>query len=186
MHSIKQYGVVPAMDSWSLLRLVQTFDKDSQDENLAAVLRAVGPTVEHVRALALDDEKIFPKALVHGDLHPFNILKGSDSQYCILDLGCMDHEQRIADLAIFLSMTCADFEDQAETRSFFEAAVRAYEQQVSLTPSERDALPILIRANYAMFALRTAELLRDDPNNAEVRQFHERGMQGLRFMQELP
>lgn len=185
MHQIRDYGVVPAMDSWSLLRLVQTFDLDSRDENLGAVLGAVGSTIENVRTLALDDDKAFPKALVHGDLHPFNILKGSDGDYCILDLGCMDYEQRIADLAIFMSMTCADFADQAKTRLFFEAAVDTYQQRVNLTTSEKNALPVLIQANYAMFALRTAELLRDDPNNAEVRQFHERGMGGLRFMQEL-
>lgn len=184
MHQIKDYGVVPAMDSWSLLRLVTAFDRDKGVTELQNIRDSLASTVNEVKTLELDDGSKFPKALVHGDLHPFNILKDQD-KYCILDLGCMDHEQRIADLAIFMSNTCADFTNAAKTKELFRAVVDTYERQVQLTPSERAALPLLIQANYAMFALRTAELLQNDPNNGEVKQFHELGMNGMRFMQGL-
>lgn len=123
--------------------------------------------------------------MAHGDLHPGNILKGSDG-YCLLDLGCMDHEQRIADLAIFLSMSCTDYENVAKTRELYEAALESYGKQIQLTPAERSALPVLIQANYAMFALRTAELLRDESDNPEVKSFYKKGIRGLEFARSHP
>ncbi|OGV90995.1 hypothetical protein A3A66_03075 [Microgenomates group bacterium RIFCSPLOWO2_01_FULL_46_13] len=187
IHQIKDYGVVPAMDSWSLLRLVRAVDNHQYfpPEGLKDILTTINPTVDKVRALGLDDKKKFPQTLVHGDLHSFNILKEEGGKYCILDLGCMDHEQRLADLAIFMSNTCADFTDLEKTTRLFSATTQAYEARNQLTPSERQALPVLIQANYAMFALRTAELLQADPDDQEIRDWHKHGMKGLQIMEDV-
>ena len=97
----------------------------------------------------------------------------------------MDHEQRLADLAIFMSNTCADFTDLEKTTRLFSATTQAYEARNQLTPSERQALPVLIQANYAMFALRTAELLQADPDDQEIRDWHKHGMKGLQIMEDV-
>ena len=67
----------------------------------------------------------------------------------------------------------------------FEATVSAYETHNKLTPEEKAALSTLIKANYAMFALRTAELLVDNPDDKEVRDWHEHGIRGLKMMEQL-
>lgn len=182
IHQIKDYGVLPAMDSWSFLLLTKAYDNDLRKENLRQVLLGIAPTVEKMRLLDLGNETKFPKTLVHGDLHSFNILKNKQRGLKILDLGCMDHEQRIADLVIFMSNTCADFTNLDKTKRLFTATVEAYESHNHLTKEEKEALPTLIQANYAMFSLRTAELLQENPENKEIREWHEHGLNGLKMM----
>jgi len=196
IHQIKDYGVVPAMDSWSFLRFIRDNDIYSYPvpifyapkfvrNDLKDVLEVIAPIVKNLRALDLENEKKFPKTLIHGDLHPFNILKGKGGKFCILDLGCMDYQQRIADLAIFMSNTCADFTDLEKTKRLFTATVEAYESHNHLTREEKEGLSTLIQANYAMFSLRTAELLQKDPDNKEVREWHEHGLNGLKMMEKI-
>lgn len=187
IHSMKDYGVVPAMDSMSLLRLVEYFDREKYSNNVSIqkILSQIEPVVEEMRGLDLNNESAFPKTLVHGDLHSFNILKSSEGKICILDLGCLDHEQRVADLAIFMANTCADFTNIENTKEFFKIAIEATESNGDLTSAEEKSIPTLIKANYAMFVLKTAELLKDDPNDKEIQEWHEHGIQGLRMMEQI-
>lgn len=185
IHQIKDYGVVPAMDSWSFLLLAKAWENDLKKEGLEQDLSLIAPTVEKMRLLDFNNKTKFPKTLVHGDLHAFNILKNKQRGLKILDLGCMDHEQRIADLVIFMSNTCADFTDLEKTKRLFATTVEAYESHNKLTTEEKVALPTLIQANYAIFSLRTAELLQQDPDNKEIREWHEHGLNGLKMMAEI-
>ena len=75
IHQIKDYGVVPARDSWSFLLLTKAYDNDLKSESLKQDLFVITPTVEKMGLFDLNNEIKFPKALVHGDLHSFNILK---------------------------------------------------------------------------------------------------------------
>ncbi|OGM22368.1 hypothetical protein A2961_00695 [Candidatus Woesebacteria bacterium RIFCSPLOWO2_01_FULL_39_21] len=202
-HQTEGYGIVPAEDSWSLLRLTEAYENDSSNENLRQTLKTITPVVNEFRVLKYQFDMpeylyhsftgrtlgkrqgVFPKAFAHGDLHPGNILKGATGEYRILDLGCMDYQPRVVDLAIFLAQTCANFGDTEKTRELFQASIKTYEENNGLTDHEKSVLPLLIRANYAMFALRSAELLQENPDDQEIRDWHERSIKGLEFMQIL-
>jgi Ser/Thr protein kinase RdoA (MazF antagonist) len=185
IHQIEDYGVVPAMDSWSFLLLPGAFGHDLGNERLKSVLDKIEPVVAKMKKLPLDDRKKFPVALVHGDLHSFNILKNPKLGIKILDLGCMDSEQRIADPVIFMTNACADFSNLELTRARFAAVINSYERRNQFTEAEKVALPTLLEANYAMFTLRTGELLTEEPENQEIKAWHEHGLQGLTLMNQL-
>lgn len=185
IHNIKDFGVVSALDNWSILKLVQTYDRGSYKEGLREYRAVVKPIVEAVRNLGLGDKTRFPHTLIHGDLHKFNILKSPDGEYCILDLGCLDYGPRIVDLAVFMANTCADLTDLQKTKALFDATIEAYEKTNLLTPAEKEAIPLLIKANYAIFYLRTSEILLDDPNDQEVREWHKFAAEGLSAMDKL-
>lgn len=195
IHQIEP-GVVPAVDSWSFLRFVREndiyaypvpifYNQKFVPEIFEEVLKKIMPTVKAMRKLNLEDRSQFPKTIVHGDLHSFNILKNPTKGILILDPGCLDYLQRIIDPVVFMTNTCADFRNLDLTLNRFQETIRAYEEYELLTPQEKAALPTLMKANYAMFSLRTAELLQEDPENKEIREWHEHGLQGLAMMDQL-
>lgn len=99
-----------------------------------------------------------------------------------MDLGVTDFGPRIVDLAVFLSNTCTNFDDPEKTRALFDAAILAYDKENSLTDAEKQALPVLIKSNYAMFLLRSSELLQQDPTNVDYIYWNNFAQKGLNMM----
>lgn len=183
---MKDVGIVPTFDSWSLLRLVQKYDESvnqsDSSKKLIQDLKRISSVVMVVRKLDLENEKRFPKGFVHGDLHSDNILKDNDGNMMLLDLGVINYSPRIVDLAIFLSNTCIDFDNPKKTRILFNTAISTYDKENPLTDAEKQALLTLIRANYAMFLLRSSDLLEQEPNNVEYVYWNQFAQKGLNFM----
>lgn len=111
----------------------------------------VKPVVKEFSSLHL---KELPHSIIHGTFEPGNILKNSCGELCLLDLGCMDYNASIVDIATFLANYTIDFSpDEKQKRTV--KILTIYQKILPLTKQELHALPILVRAQYATILIRT-------------------------------
>src|SRR3989344_9623257 len=93
------------------------------------------------------------KCVIHGTFETENILKRGN-KLCLLDLGCMDFNAAIFDIATFISNYTLDLSPQ-EKRRRIQLIVQTYQKTFPLTKDELHALPICVKAQYAVILLRT-------------------------------
>jgi Ser/Thr protein kinase RdoA (MazF antagonist) len=138
-------------DSWGTANLLKEFEKRKSYLNHED-LRLIEPVVEGFRKI---DFSKFRTCIIHGDLQRGHVLKSDDGRYCILDLGCVNFDSAAVDLAIFIAHFCLDPDSPAEENMRrYKLTVREYLKKNSLNPAELDSLPLLVKATYAIYAIR--------------------------------
>ena len=80
-----------------------------------------------------------PRQVIHNDFHPGNVLTTDGVVTGILDFGDVVHTARIVDLAVALCYY-----------GFSDELIAGFESSVRLTDAERDALPTLVAARFAL------------------------------------
>lgn len=120
------------------------------------LLVLVEPVVKEFSSIHLGE---FRHSIIHGTFESKNILKNKKGELCLLDLGCMDYNASIVDVATFLANYTIDMnkKDKQERINLF---LTAYQTQHPLTAKEVRSLPILIRAQYATIVVRTNYYIR--------------------------
>ncbi|MCA9804327.1 MAG: phosphotransferase [Cyanobacteria bacterium HKST-UBA02] len=102
----------------------------------------------------------FRQCTIHGDLYREHVLKSPEGNYCIIDLGCMDYNAAVLDLAIFLAHFCLDEKlDRSQAAHIYKRVLEAYQVHAPLSAAELEALPILIAGSYASYIIATTHLI---------------------------
>src|SRR6266516_3741018 len=142
-------------ESWGTNNLVKEFEY--KKPYLAPEdLRLIQPIVDQFREI---DFNSFRRGIIHGDLQKQHVLKNAQGALCILDLGCVDFNAVIIDLAIFIAHFCFDVESTHEVRDAYRLIVDEYIKYYELNQSELRSLPLLIKATYAMYLMTPRYLL---------------------------
>jgi len=164
-------------DTWGTARLLEEFER--KRSYLAPEEAAlIEPVTAQFRALPWE---AFRRCTIHGDLQRNHILKDSAGRYTFIDLGCLDHNAAVVDLAIYLALFCLDPFTPAGRRELLDRTVASYSREAPVTPAEYSALDVLIRATYASYLLATAQLIRGrGDSSAETAGWFRFALAGLR------
>lgn len=135
-------------DDWGTAHLDKEFKKrkkhlESEDVHL------IEPIVKEFQKI---DFSKFRKCIIHGDLQREHVLKNTQGEYCILDLGCMDFNASVIDLAIFIAVFCLDLDfPLKKNKEIYQFVVKEYLKRNRLNASGIDSLLIFIKATYAIY-----------------------------------
>lgn len=127
----------------------------------------------------------FRQSVIHGTLERENVLKDAQGTYCILDLGCMDYNASIVDMATFLANFTIDM-DEKETAQIIRGVVVEYQRLQALTADERFALPILMKSQYAILIIGMMHALKIERDDSkQTKHWLEFGKHGLNKFQDI-
>jgi len=154
IHSL-EFKIAPNYDSWGTANLLGEY-KLKRKYLTKKDLNLIDPIINQFQKINLAS---FPRCIIHGDLNKTNILKNKRGQYCLLDLGCLDFNARIVDVAIFLAQFCLDLKLNLEkNREIINLATGHYQKFHKLEKKELHSLPILIKATYAAYIIQSSYL----------------------------
>jgi Ser/Thr protein kinase RdoA (MazF antagonist) len=139
------FKIKPNYDPWGTANLPAEFKIKSKYLNQKD-LKLVQPIVD--RFLLIDFSKL-KKSIIHGDLQKQHVLKNQKGDYCILDLGCMDYNATIIDLAVFAAQFGLNTADVLKTYLKFN----------NLSAQEISFLPLLIEATFAVYLIQSNYLI---------------------------
>jgi Ser/Thr protein kinase RdoA (MazF antagonist) len=143
--------VPEAYDSWGNNNLVAEYAKvtekltDSQNNNILEI-------VQNMQRL---DTRSFSKSFIHGDMQRKHIIKTPQGQFAVLDLGCMRYDAKVYDLSTYLAWFCFDQQNWAKHDEIYKRVLSQYTTQHVLSDDELAAIPLLVRASYASYYLKT-------------------------------
>ncbi len=169
-------------DKWATSHLLEEFPK--KKKYLSAIdLALVQPVIDELKVV---DFGKFKKSIIHGAFEKSNILKNNKGDYCILDLGCMDFNASVIDLAIFLAAFClAPASELNYNKKIKEFVIKEYLKTNDLTEYEIQNTPLLIRATYAAYILIPSYLLATRTDTIEqVNKFLSIGREGVTAFQD--
>lgn len=127
----------------------------------------------------------FRQSVIHGTLERENVLRDAQEAYCILDLGCMDYNASIVDMATFLANFTINMNGK-ETVQMIRDVVAEYQRLQALTTDERLALPLLIKTQYAILVIGMMHALRTERDDSkQTKHWLEFGKHGLKKFQEI-
>jgi len=113
-----------------------------------------------IKEFSLIDFSKFKKSIIHGDLQKQHVLKNKKGDYCILDLGCMDYNATVIDLAIFLAQFCLDIKNAAAKNSvILKKVLNTYTKLNYLNSYEIANIPLLIKATFAVYLIESNYLI---------------------------
>lgn len=167
IHSLS-FPIQHRYDNWSVVNLLQEYEKRKQylqTKDLELVKKAV----EQFKTI---DFSKLPKSIIHADLQKQHILKNENNEYCILDLGVMDYNARIIDLAIFLILFCK--------KEQFNLVLNRYSKTHPLSEYELSSLPILMNGIFAIDVIRANyELVVNKDDSQQTKYWLQLGRKGL-------
>lgn len=122
----------------------------------------------------------FHQSIIHGSLEKENILKQADGSICIIDLGCMDYNASVLDIATLIAnMTIYSVEEKR--RHSIHEIITTYTKSLPISPPEMSALPTLIRAQFAAYIINMTHHMRKDHDMTKQTQtWLDRGWDGFR------
>lgn len=127
----------------------------------------------------------FHQSVIHGTLERENVLKDAQGAYCILDLGCMDYNASIVDMATFLANFTIDMDEKA-TVQMIRDVVAEYQRLQALTADERLALPLLMKTQYAILVIGMMHALKTEQDDSkQTKHWLEFGKHGLKKFHEI-
>lgn len=124
--------------------------------------------------LAVVDE--LPRAWLHADFHPGNVIFADDQVRAVLDFDVVHYGFRLEDVAYAMSGFC--WPDRPGHVTFADAST-AFLQAFDLTGPEREALPAFLVAVQARTAARYRVREREGADPREALRTHVRRMQAL-------
>lgn len=142
-------------DSWGAANLITEFERKKMYLEIRD-LQSIQKTVDEFKEI---DFSNFRWGIIHGALERANVLKNAQGGFCILDLGCLDYNALVIDLAIFMAHFCFGLKSVHETRNKCELIIKEYWKYHQMSQLELKSLPCLIRAVYAMFIINPLYLI---------------------------
>jgi len=150
IHRIRRY-----YDTMGIVNVLSQF-KQVHSYLKPNLLSLIHPVIEEFSSLQMGD---FHQSIIHGTFEPENILKNSRGELCLLDLGCMDYNASIVDIATFLANYTVDL-TELDRKKRIDIILETYNINHPLSSQELTAIPILVRGQYAVIALRTNYYIR--------------------------
>ncbi len=165
----------PWRDELGIMYLPEEFFQ-KQHVLTAGFRKDIGAVVEEMRSLPL--EKL-PRSLIHGSVEKENILKSADGSLCLLDLGCMEYQPSVTDIATAI-VNFTDGLAKNERDRIIRLMLNAYRAVRPLNNLELDVLPILVRAQCAAYILgMTYHQVHDGDQSVQTETWLQRGISGL-------
>jgi len=147
----------------------RALDWDAARLPASRALLAEFPSPEAAEAFDRFDRRVaprlreLPRQVIHNDFHQGNILVNRDDERFvtgIIDFGDVTHTARVVDVAVALSYLQHPL-GVADESPF----IAGFERHVTLTDLEREVLPDLVAARFALRLLLNAALQRGTPDN---------------------
>lgn len=136
-----------------------------------------------IRELTSLDLTACRHSLIHGTMEKENILKDANGVICLLDLGCMDYNASILDIATFIANFTVDQESTKRDKTI-QTILTTYETFHPISEVERTALPTLIRAQYAAYVIGMNHHQKvDHDQSKQTAMWLKRGWDGLQLYQ---
>lgn len=157
------FPVVEDYDSWGNKNLAKEYELN-KDKMGAKENPLVGKSYEEFLSI---DWSGFGKSVIHGDMQRKHVLKSGD-ELRILDFGCAAFDYKVIDLSTYLAWFCLQEDTWKDSDLIYKEVVEIYNRTHHLSQSEIKALPILIRAAYAAYYLKTSVLINDGDNSDET------------------
>ena len=137
----------------------------------------IAPVVSKLSRIKFSD---FHQSVIHGSLEKENILKTADGGLSILDLGCMDYNASILDIATLIANMTIYTPEEKRRHSIHEI-ITSYTKTSPISDKELSALPTLIRAQYAAYIIAMTHHMRIDHDMTKQTQtWLDRGWDGFR------
>jgi Ser/Thr protein kinase RdoA (MazF antagonist) len=166
-------------DSWSVPNFKKEFKKKSKYLEKTD-LDLITPLLNEFDELNIES---LPHCFVHGDIIGPNVMKGKDSNLFIIDFSVSNYYPRIQDLTILACDLLFDPKSKSKSEENLQIALEEYQKYIKLTEKELTALPIYIKAAYAMYILcANYEKVAKNFNSEENEHWLERGRIGLKQM----
>ncbi len=122
----------------------------------------------------------FRQSIIHGSIEKENILKNAAGSVCVLDLGCMDYNASVCDIATYIA-NFSSYLPEAKRVNAIHLILSHYQKSLPLAPEELAALPTLIRAQYAAYIVgMTHHMRKDHDMSKQTQTWLDRGWDGLR------
>ena len=131
------------------------------DPNLPAV-------VERARTITEEWPSDLPRATIHSDLFPDNVLMLGDRVSGLIDFYFACEDQMAYDLAVTHAAWCFSKDGSRFDPALGRALVTGYESMRPLEPHERDALPLLAEGACLRFVASRAQDWIETPAGARV------------------
>lgn len=175
IHTIS--GVKPQYDdTLGIKQLPQEYlhKKDALAADEQSLISPIVTKLSRIKLAAL------PQSVIHGTFEKENVLKNADGTLCLLDFGCTDFAASVLDIATFVANFTL-YLDSDRRKAVIRTIMDAYQEIRSLTALERAALPTLIRAQYAAYAVgMTYHMRKDHDMTKQTQTWLDRGWDGLR------
>lgn len=124
--------------------------------------------------------KALPQSIIHGTPEKENILKSAGGELCLLDLGCMDYNASVLDIAVFIANFTL-YVSEEKRAHIIRTIIDAYNAIRPITPAEMTILPALIRAQYAAYIIGMSfRMRREHDMTKQTQTWLDRGWDGLR------
>lgn len=155
-------------DSWGNKNFVKEYEKYKEKVS-QEVYEAITPVMEDFSKI---DFTHFSTSVIHADLQRKHVMKNKEGEYCILDLGCMRNDARVYEISIHLAWFCLCYDTWDRRDEVVKNVLDTYARMHPLTQDEMMSLPILVKAAYAAYYLKTSLLLQDGDDSAETLEWH--------------
>ncbi len=168
-------------DTLAIMNLEAEYEKKS-DALFADEIALIKPVIAKLHKLKISS---FRHSIIHGSVEKENVLKNAEGTLCLLDLGCMDYNASVLDIATFIANFSAYLTEE-KRNNLIQRILEAYQQSIPLTFPELAALPTLIRAQCATYVIGMSYRMRKDHDMSKQTQtWLDRGWDGLRTFANL-
>lgn len=174
------FDVYEDYDSWGNKNYAREYKKNkikvTSEQN-----RLIEPIYNEFLKLNLSS---FSKSVIHGDMQRKHVLKDSKNNYCIFDFGCMSNDLKVIDLSTFLAWFCFQEDTWNDKDSISRVVLDIYNRIHHLTEREIASLPILVKASYGAYYLKTSVLINEGDKSEETMDWHNRAGEMLKLTQK--
>lgn len=123
--------------------------------------------------------KAFPQSIIHGTPEKENVLKNAGGALCLLDLGCMDYNASVLDIAVLIANFTLYVTEEKRTH-IIRTIIDAYSAIRPITPTELAALPVLVSTQYAAYIIGMSfHMRREHDMTKQTQTWLDRGWDGL-------
>ena len=168
-------------DTLAIMNLAEEYEKKS-DTLFADEIALIKPVIAKLHKLKISS---FRHSVIHGSVEKENVLKNAEGTLCLLDLGCMDYNASVLDIATFIANFSAYLTEE-KRNNLIQLILAAYQQSIPLTLPELAALPTLIRAQCAAYIIgMTYHMRKDHDMSKQTQTWLDRGWDGLRTFEKV-
>ena len=168
-------------DTLAIMNLEAEYEKKS-DTLFADEIALIKPVIAKLHKLKISS---FRHSVIHGSVEKENVLKNAEGTLCLLDLGCMDYNASVLDIATFIANFSAYLTEE-KRNNLIQLILAAYQQSIPLTLPELAALPTLIRAQCAAYIIgMTYHMRKDHYMSKQTQTWLDRGWDGLRAFEKV-
>lgn len=172
--------VADTYDSWGSKYIAKEYAENEKEIPLE-IQQLILPVVQGMKKL---NTSHFSKSVIHGDLQRKHVLMNKQSNYCILDLGCMRYDAKVYDLSIFLAWFCLGEDTWKEKEKILEIVMKRYTVVHKLSNEELKSLPLLIKSSYGAYLLKTAILIKNGDTSDETREWFNKSKKMLELSKQ--